>query len=187
VISRKLNKNTLRGNIKEIANAKQRISHSRNGYIFLNLLLGAFCLTVLTQIGKHLGLKNFLLFVVFNIGISIFLGVISAFTGLKELQVALIAPILIFIFLLIQASGVSRLKAKQNLKVIALSTLQVYSPFFLLCMFSIIELATLGYINQYYFSIGATIIIALGCVIYIAFFLSFFRKLHLQFQALPKA
>jgi hypothetical protein len=183
VIGGKLNKRLLRNNIENITNAKQRIASSENTYIFLSLLLGAFSLTVLVQIGKHIGLKNFLLSIVFNIGLSMILGFVSALIGFGGGELAVVAPLLVFAFLLFQTLGISRLKTKQSLKVISLSTLQVYSPFFLFYLFSMVGL---GNMNAVEFSIFSIITITLGSVIYVAFFLPFFRKMHLCLQALPK-
>jgi hypothetical protein len=178
-----IRKEAIRQNIRTIVESKQQIANSENAYIFLSLLLGAFSLTVLVQIGKHIGLKSFLLAIIFNIGLSMSFGITSAILGFGGLQLAFVAPFLVFAFLLFQTFGILRLKTKQSLKVISLSTLQVYSPFFLFYLFSMVGL---GNMNGVDFSIFSIITISLGSAIYIAFFLPFFRKMHLRLQALPK-
>ncbi|MFT6964783.1 MAG: hypothetical protein ACJAWV_004525, partial [Flammeovirgaceae bacterium] len=139
-----IRKEAIRQNIRTIVESKQQIANSENAYIFLSLLLGAFSLTVLVQIGKHIGLKIFLLAIIFNIGLSMSFGITSAILGFGGLQLAFVAPFLVFAFLLFQTFGILRLKTKQSLKVISLSTLQVYSPFFLFYLFSMVGLGNMN-------------------------------------------
>ncbi|MFT5915695.1 MAG: hypothetical protein ACI81T_002198 [Bacteroidia bacterium] len=186
-IGTQLDKELIRTNLENIQKSKARIARSNNIYVFLCLLLGAFCLTISVQISKHIGLKNFLLAIVFNIGVYMFFKFISELIGFGGIG-GMFASLFVFGFLLFQTLKIPRLKTKQNLKVISLSTLQVYSPFFLYgILLSIAYFASSSITDKLWIEYDSYEIMSLatGCLIYLTFLLPLFRKLHLRLHALP--
>ena len=89
-----------------------------------------------------------------------------------------------FAFFWLQGNSIKFLKSKSLFKQLCLSTAQVYSPFLLVYIYGIgMAVGSGGRDSEE----GAIFMVILGGILYVLFWLPYFRKLHLRNRALPSS
>lgn len=160
----------------------QSLENTAFTYGTLSVLMCSFIVAMLLQIGKHIGIKHFILAIVYNIGLLMGLSFVTGMLGLALGGSAIkgilrLMPVGTSILLLFHVSGIVALKKRSLFRKLSLVTLQVYSPFSLLGL-----VALIGYHLEF---MEVVFLISLGVIVYLTVFLPTFRQLHLRLRALP--
>jgi len=143
--------------------------------------LYAFIGAILIQVWKQIGIKMFIYTLVTN---ALMMACLGLMVNISAGFIVLIVALLIFGFptLISLITEVPKIEKFSVWKVIALASMQFYSPFLLAFVMGVFMIPFVQLFSSFIFLLG---ILSALCI-YIAYVLPTFRKMHIHIQSLPR-